>query len=35
MENRWAVLITVCCPDPQLWADWRERRDRLRLLKAL
>lgn len=25
-ENRWAVLITVYRPNPNLWINWRERR---------
>jgi len=25
-ENQWAVLITVYCPDPRRWTDWRTRR---------
>lgn len=25
-QNRWAVLITVYRPDPNLWINWRERR---------
>ena len=24
--NRWAVLITVYRPDPNMWINWRERR---------
>ena len=24
--SRWAVLITVYRPDPDLWIDWRKRR---------
>lgn len=25
-RTRWAVLITVYRPDPDLWINWRERR---------
>jgi hypothetical protein len=25
-QSRWAVLITVYRPDPELWIDWRKRR---------
>ena len=25
-ETRWAVLITVYCPDSERWIDWRTRR---------
>lgn len=25
-QSRWAVLITVYRPDPNLWINWRERR---------
>ena len=25
-ETRWAVLVTVYRPDPNLWINWRERR---------
>jgi len=25
-ENRWAVLITVYRPDPDMWINWRKRR---------
>lgn len=25
-ESKWAVLITVYRPNPDLWIDWRERR---------
>ncbi len=25
-ENKWAVLITVYRPDPDLWMDWRTRK---------
>ncbi len=25
-KNRWAVVITVYCPDPELWIDWKRRR---------
>jgi hypothetical protein len=28
VENRWAVLVTVYCPDPQRWDDWRRRKPR-------
>ena len=27
-ENRWAVLITVYRPDPELWVNWRERKSK-------
>ena len=26
MDNQWAVLVTVYCPDPNRWIDWRIRR---------
>ena len=26
IQNEWAVLITVYCPDPERWIDWREQR---------
>ncbi len=25
-RNRWAVLITVYRPDPEVWINWRRRR---------
>ena len=25
-QNRWAVIITVYRPDPELWINWRKRR---------
>lgn len=25
-DSRWAVLITIYRPDPNLWINWRERR---------
>jgi hypothetical protein len=25
-QNRWAVLVTVYRPDPNLWINWQERR---------
>ena len=25
-QNKWAVLITVYRPDPNVWINWRERR---------
>ena len=25
-ETRWAVLVTVYCPDPTRWTNWRKRR---------
>jgi hypothetical protein len=27
-QTRWAILITVYRPDPNLWINWRERRKR-------
>ncbi len=24
--SKWVVLITVYCPDPDRWVDWRERK---------
>ena len=25
-QNKWAVIITVYRPDPELWINWRKRR---------
>jgi hypothetical protein len=27
-ENQWAVLITVYCPDPERWINFRERKEK-------
>jgi hypothetical protein len=26
-QNKWTVIITVYRPDPELWINWRERKD--------